>query len=217
MTITTILRSSFTALAGLVVREASAHCDTEDGPAATDGRRALASGNVSIAAKWVRPEDEPELRAVFEKALRVRAAGGEVSEVADRWFIENLVRIHRAGEGAGFEGLKPVGTPVPTQVRAADEALAEGSIEPLRGLVDSGRWAELEDRFQRALALKDFVDDDLDAARAYMSAYVSFFKFAEGEDHDHHHYAHRAQVHHRASVGAGGHGHEPHDAVAGRL
>ncbi|ATD72429.1 MULTISPECIES: DUF6448 family protein [Gordonia] len=174
-------------LLALFARDASAHCDTENGPAATDGRRALESGNVNIALKWVQPSDENEIRAAFDKVLRVRAAGGEAREVADRWFLETLVRVHRAGEGAGFTGLKPAGEGVTAQVAAADEALDLGSIEPLRGLVADDRWDELERRFDRAMALKGFDTDDLDAAREYMDAYVRYFKYAEGHEHEHGH------------------------------
>lgn len=189
MNISTIARR----LVGLVVRDASAHCDTEDGPAVVDGRRALETGNVNIALKWVHPDGEDEVRAAFDKTLTVRALGEEAAELADRWFLETLVRVHRAGEGAGFEGIKPSGTAVPAQVVAADEALEQRSIEPLRGLVADERWAELERRFDRAVALKDFDVDDLVAAKEYMDAYVSFFKYAEGHDHDHHH--HHAGAH----------------------
>lgn len=204
MTIISILRSTIGALGQLIVRPASAHCDTEDGPAVADGRRALETGNVNVALKWVLAADETEVRAAFEKALRVRSAGGEVAEVADRWFLETLVRVHRAGEGAGFDGIKPVGTPIPAQVSAADQALAVGRIEPLRGLIEPERWAELERRFQDALALKGFDDDDLAAARRYMHAYVSFFKYAEGEDHDHPGHENGHGHHEHAGVGAEG-------------
>ncbi|MBK6868033.1 MAG: LysM domain-containing protein [Burkholderiales bacterium] len=202
MNIVTSLHRLATALAARLVRPASAHCDTADGPAVVDGRRALDSGNVNIALKWVQADAEDEVRGVFERARRVRAAGGEAAALADQWFLENLVRIHRAGEGASYEGIKPIGTEVPPQVRAADEALERGSIEPLRGLIDDKRWAELEQRFDRALALKDFDTDDLVAARGYMDAYVAFFKYAEGHDHDHHAHAHTAQGH---GAGAAGH------------
>jgi len=194
VTLTSILGSALHSVISLVVRPASAHCDTEDGPAAVDGRRALESGNVNIALKWVRAVDESEVRESFEQARRVRSLDGEASEAADREFLETLVRVHRAGEGAGFEGIKPVGTPIPAQVSAADRALEEGSIEPLRGLIDAERWAELEHRFEHALGLKGFDDDDLAAARTYMDAYVSFFKYAEGHDHAHH--GHDEHAHH---------------------
>ena len=115
-----------------------------------------------------------------------------------RKLLENLVRIHRAGEGAGYDGIKPIGSDVPPQVRAADEALERGSIEQLRGLIDAERWPELEKRFDKALSLKTFDDNDLPAARSYMDAYVSFFKYAEGHDHDHGHGhgGHHGHAHH---------------------
>lgn len=189
-------------LTNLLVRTASAHCDTADGPAVTDGRRALDSGNVNIALKWVGLEGESEVRKAFERASRVRATGGEAAALADQWFLENLVRIHRAGEGAGYDGIKPAGTVIPPQVRAADEALDKGTMEPLSGLIETERWAELEKRFNHALALKNFGANDLVAARTYMDAYVSFFKYAEGHDHDHNH----DHVHPQAHTGhAGGH------------
>lgn len=199
------LAESFTRL---VVRPASAHCDTADGPAVVDGRRALESGNVNIALKWVRAEDETEVRAAFDRASRVRTVGGEAAALADQWFLENLVRIHRAGEGAGYDGIKPAGTAIPPQVRAADEALERGTIEPLRGLIEADRWAELERRFDRALDLKGFDANDLAAARTYMDAYVSFFKYAEGHEHAHDHHV-QGQVH------GHGHGHARENASAG--
>ena len=201
MQLTAFVRHLADSLAHWAVRPASAHCDTNDGPAVTDGRRALDCGNVNIALKWVRPEDENEVRTAFERARRVRTAGGEAAVLADQWFLENLVRIHRAGEGAAYDGIKPAGTVIPAQVRAADEALERGTIEPLRGLIDTARWDELEKRFNHALALKRFDTNDLVAARTYMDAYVAFFKYAEGHDHEHHH-AHAGHGH-----AAGGCGH----------
>jgi hypothetical protein len=174
-------------LFGLFVRTASAHCDTEDGPAVTDGRRALETGNVNIALKWVHQGDESQVRDAFTRAVAVRDLSPDARDVADRYFLDILIRVHRAGEGAGFDGIKPTGAQVPPQVVAADQALSLGRIDPLRGLVEDGRWDELERRFDQAVALKDFDVDDLAAAREYMQAYVSFFKYAEGHDHDHQH------------------------------
>lgn len=174
--------------ASLLVQPASAHCDTEDGPAVQDARRALATGNANIALKWVHPDGEAEVRAAFDAARA--ALGAEGADQAERQFLETLVRVHRAGEGAGFDGIKPTGTELPPEVVAADAALEAGTIEPLRGLVPDERWPELEKRFAEALGKKGFDVDDLDAARDYVAAYVSYFKFAEGEDDHHHHGAH---------------------------
>ena len=92
---------------------------------------------------------------------------------------------------------------------AADRALAQGTIEPLRGLIEPERWAELERRFQHALALNSFDDDDLQAARTFMDAYVSFFKYAEGEEHDAHSGHGRDHDEHAQEPGHGqAHGHD---------
>lgn len=164
-----------------------AHCDTADGPAAQDGRRALETGNVNHALKWIPAEGEAELRDVFEKALRVRAAGGEAAGLADRLFLETLVRLHRMGEGVGFTGLQPSGAQVDPVVAAADAAIASGSDAELLALVPEDRRTGLDERFQAAVALQDFDVDDVDAGRHYLAAYVDFFKYAEGEEHHHGH------------------------------
>jgi hypothetical protein len=193
MTTLTITLSVLCGLAAMAVAlllrpgTASAHCDTMEGPAVKDGQSALETGNVNIALKWVRPEGAEELRRIFEQAHAIRHLGEDVRAVADQWFLENLVRIHRAGEGAPYTGLQPVGAPVEERVRAADEAVATGTLAPLAGLVPEEQLAELEVRFSEVLASRDFPVDDVDAGRAYLDAYVRFFKLAEGHDHDHHH------------------------------
>ena len=115
-----------TLLAALRPAIVQAHCDTAEGPAVTDGRRALETGNVNHALKWIPADGEAELRDVFDKALRVRGLGPDAAEVADRLFLETLVRVHRMGEGVGFTGIQPTGTQVDPVVAAADEAIAAG-------------------------------------------------------------------------------------------
>lgn len=178
-------------LGGLIVRPADAHCDTEDGPAVLDGRRALASGNVNHALKWVRAEDENEVRAAFAAALAARAAGGADAEHAERVFLETLVWVHRAGEGEGFDGIKPAGTELPAEVVAADGSLDQGTLAPLQGLVPDQRWPELERRFREVLAHRAFDVDDLGCARQYVQAYAAFLKYAEGHDTHHTRHLHR--------------------------
>ncbi len=165
-------------------RSASAHCDTEDGPAVTDGRLALETGDPSPALAWVHAEGDAEVREVFGLAQRVRALGGEARLVADRLFLETLVRVHRAGEGAGFDGIKPAGQVDPVVV-AADRSIEAGEIEPLAALVPPERLPELRARLARALALKDHDVNDVEAGRRWVAAYVSFVKYAEGEEHEH--------------------------------
>lgn len=208
MRITLTIATAAAALAAMATslllrpRTASAHCDTWGGPAVTDGQRALQTGNVNIALKWVHADGSAELQRIFEQARAARVLGDEAELVADQWFLENLVRIHRAGEGAPFTGILPADTLIDPRVRAADEAIELGILDPLVDLVLQADLPELQERFEIAMELKDFDENDVAAGRRYIDAYVSFFKLAEGEDDDHHghHSEHGHGEHHTAST-----------------
>src|SRR5512138_2915043 len=101
-----IIPFSLIAFTLLWPRPAAAHCDTMGGPVIADAKVALAKGDLTPVLKWVKPENEPEVRTAFTQTLKVRAQGPEARELADRYFFETLVRIHRAGEGAPYTGLK---------------------------------------------------------------------------------------------------------------
>ena len=190
------------ALAALLPRRARAHCDTMAGPTVADGRRALDSGDVNHALKWVDKEHEDELAAAFDLARRVRDLGDDGRELADRYFLETLIRLHRAGEGEPYTGIKPAGTPIDEKVAAADQCVATGTLAPLEPLVAASDLPDLRARFERVLATKDFEVADVDAGRDYVDAYVRFFHLAEGE---HEHGGHGAT--------SAAHDHGPHGAA----
>ncbi|MFO7676471.1 MAG: DUF6448 family protein [bacterium] len=73
------------------------------------------------------------MTAAFEKARAVRTKGKDAQELADRHFLETLVRVHRAGEGAPYTGLKD--EPVEPIVARTDEALTAGSVGEVIGLL----------------------------------------------------------------------------------
>lgn len=77
-----------------------AHCDTLDGPVVQAAKKALEKGDITPVLKWVKKENEAEVRDTFQKTPTVRGKGPEAQELADRYFFESLVCIHRAGEGA---------------------------------------------------------------------------------------------------------------------
>ena len=181
MSIRTLIRKFIEPL----VPKAFAHCDTADGPAVTDGHRALATGNVNHALKWIQASDEAELREVFDMALAVRSLGRQAAEVADRLFLETLVRLHRMGEGVGFMGIQPTGTKIDPVVAAADRALETGDDSQASVLAPTDRRAELHRRFQIALGKRNFEVNDVAAGRDYVAAYVNYFKYAEGDAHEH--------------------------------
>ena len=114
------------------------HCDTLDGRLVALARKALEDKNVNLVLPWVRPEDVPEIRHAFDHAQAVRDLSPEAGSLADQHFLETLVRIHRAGEGAPFTGLKPAGLDLGPAVPAADRALKTGSADALvKLLVDA--------------------------------------------------------------------------------
>lgn len=180
-----IIHLARTLLAALRPDVVQAHCDTADGPAVTAGRTALQTGNLNHALVWVAADAEEELRDVFDQAQEVRTLGPVATEVADRLFLETLVRLHRMAEGVGFTGIKPAGTPVDRVVAAADHALSTGSDVELLALVAPDRRPVLHERFEVARSLREVDPDDVEAGRRSLAAYVSFVGYAEGDDHEH--------------------------------
>ena len=157
----------------------AAHCDSMDGPVVTAARAALAQGRVELVLGWVRPQDETQIRTAFARALEVRRAGGEAQALADLWFFETLVGIHREGEGEPYTGLKPAGQVPAPGIEAADQALKAGTVERLAPEIAAHVADAVRERFERVRALADHDPRDADAARAYVHAYVEYIHFVE--------------------------------------
>lgn len=173
---------------------ARAHCDGLDGPVVNAGRQALAAGDVNLALIWIQPADETELRQAFTQTLAVRKLNPEAKELADRYFFETLVRLHRAGEGAPYTGLKPAGRDLGHAIPAADKAVATGSATSLTKMLTDASAVRLRQRFEKVLAAKKYDAGDLRAGREYVKAYVEFVHYVEGL--------------HNALLGAGAAAHE---------
>lgn len=157
---------------------ARAHCDTLDGPVAAASRTALASGDLNPVLAWIQPAHEAEIRDAFAKARAARAAGPEARVVADTWFLETVIRVHRAGEGAPFTGLKPAGGPVDPAVAAVDRAAASGDAKELEALLVGAVRAGTRERFGR-LAAEKAPGRDVAAGRRWVAAYVPLVHWAE--------------------------------------
>lgn len=158
---------------------ASAHCDGMDGPVVAAGRIALETGDVRHALVWVLDDGEAEVRQAFERAVGVRTLGEPARELADTYFFETLVRIHREGEGEPFTGLKPAGRDLGTVIPAADAALENGTLDSLEQLLLAHVRHQLSDRFEAAQAARSFAPTDIVAGRAYVEAYVAFLHYVE--------------------------------------
>lgn len=157
----------------------SAHCDGMDGPVVKAAQEALLTGKVSRVLLWVRETDEAELTRAFQKAIATRKAGGEARELADLYFFETAVRLHRAGEGAPYTGLKPAGRNLGPAVPAADKALIDGDPEALEKLLREALARGLHERFHKVDSLKNYDRDRPGAGREYVKAYVEYIHFVE--------------------------------------
>lgn len=158
---------------------ALAHCDGLDGPVVKAAQEALNTRNPALALLWVQARDEAEIRVVFERTLAVRALSPQAKELADRFFFETLVRVHRAGEGAPFTGLKPAGRDLGPAIPAADKAIHDGSVEPLATLLTGVMQERLREQFHEVVRHKMFPPGDVATGRAYVSAYVEFIHYVE--------------------------------------
>lgn len=172
---------------------AAAHCDTLDGPVVSTARAALEKGDVTPVLKWVRKEDEPAIREQFRKTLVVRSKGPEAGELADRYFFETLVRIHRAGEGAPYTGLQPAGSVEPP-IAAADKALETGSVDGLVKMLTDAAAKGIRERFAHVAETKKHADESVEAGRKFVEAYVDFTHYAERLYND-------AAAHHASHAG----------------
>ena len=158
---------------------ASAHCDTLDGPVVATARTALDKGDVTPLMKWVRPEKEKEIRGAFQKTLAVRTKGSEAKDLADMYFFETLVRIHREGEGAPYTGLKP-GEAIDPAVALADKALESGNVDKLVNVLTGAMAKGIRERFAKSYENQKNADDNVKAGREFVESYVIFTHYVEG-------------------------------------
>ena len=158
---------------------ASAHCDGEDGPVVKAAQQALDTGNVNRVLIWVQHTDEAQIKDAFQKALDVRQLNPSARELADHYFFETLVRVHRAGEGATYTGIEPAGRDLGPAVVAGDKALETGAVEPLAKLLTQAIHKSVEGQFKEVMAKNNYKADDVAAGQEYVKAYVEFIHSVE--------------------------------------
>jgi hypothetical protein len=182
-------RQKWVGMAGLVAviawaGRAAAHCDTMDGPVVKDAQTALQAADVTSVLKWVQPQDEKSIRKAFAQTLEVRKQSEAARDLADRYFFETLVRVHRAGEGAPYTGLKPAGEVEPG-IAAADEALEGGSADELVKTVAASVSQGIQQRYEHALHARHEAvvqPQDVDSGRRAVAAYVQYIHYVERID-----------------------------------
>jgi hypothetical protein len=157
---------------------AQAHCDTLDGPVVGAARKALDTNNVNLVLVWVQKKDEADIKDQFQKTVAVRKGGGQAKDLAEMYFFETLVRIHRAGEGAGYTGLKPAGKIEPP-IAAADKSLETGQLRDVAALISKRTEQGLHRNFEAMMSKKNYDPNDVAAGRAFASAYVEYTHYVE--------------------------------------
>ena len=172
-----------------------AHCDSIEGPVVKASQKALETGNINYVLVWVRAEDEQEIIVMFDEVNKVRTLSLEAKELADMYFFETVVRVHRMGEGVGYTGLKPAGYKPDEGIEAADIAIEENSLDPVFAYLDEAQNAEVKEYFAELQSQKDYDIDDPKGGREYVAAYVHFIHYVEAlfqggniqeEEYEHH-------------------------------
>jgi hypothetical protein len=161
-----------------------------DGPVVKAAKSALNLKNVNLILPWVPKEAEKELKEKFKKTLKVREKGEEEKELADYWFFETAVRLHRRGEGKGFTGLKPAGLDWGPVVPKADKAIESGNPKPVIDLILKIAEKELNNRFENAISKKNYDKQNVSKAREYVHSMLEFvlyshhlYKFITSKEH----------------------------------
>jgi hypothetical protein len=167
-----------------------------DGPVVTAARQALEQEKVELILPYVPKASEAEVQAAFEKVLPLRKNGSGMREVAELYFFETVVRVHRAGEGASYTGLKPAGLDVGPIIPLAEKAIETGRPDELISALRDVIKSEGLGRFERLQQLKEHAGRGVEAAREYVEAmlglqvwahqvYLSAKAEPHGEGHHH--------------------------------
>jgi hypothetical protein len=160
------------------IQQVAAHCDTLDGPVVATAKLALNKGDVTPILKWVNKESEKEIREAFALTMKVRSEGEDARRLADTHLFETVVRLHRAGEGEPFTGLKAPGT-IDPGFQVADKALAEGSVDKLAEEITKSTQEGMRKRFAEVIEKRNHAEDSIEAGRAYVAAYIEYAHFVE--------------------------------------
>lgn len=159
-----------------------AHCDSYDGPVIKDALTALDNNNVALVLKWIEPQQEHEVIALFNKTYKLKDGDIEIYTIVEKHFLETLVRLHRETEGAPFTGLKPAGSMTPL-VAMADRSIEINSMEEVAKNVTTHLEQVLRERYAKVMELNKTKDNSVEEGRAYVHAYVEYTHTLEALEH----------------------------------
>ena len=158
----------------------SAHCDSVEGPVVKAAKKSLETGNLNYVLVWVSEKDEAEIKGMFDKVLKVRELNEDARELADMYFYETVVRVHRMGEGVGYTGLKFEDFKPEEGIEAADMAIEKNSVQEILSHIDESNHKKVQEYFAELQSKRNFNVDNVKAGREYVSSYVHFIHYVEG-------------------------------------
>ena len=150
----------------------NSYSDTLNHPIVKTAHGALEKGDVTPILKLVKKEKENEIQDLFKKTLIVRNKGKEAQEIADRYFLETIAKLHHAGEGELYDGLKPAGV-----VEADKTGIV--SVDTLVKLITEETTNGIRERFNKVKKAGKHTDHSIEADREYAEAYIEFTHYAE--------------------------------------
>jgi hypothetical protein len=154
------------------------HCDSLDGPVVAAARHALHEQDVDLVLPYVSANDEDEVRSAFERVMPLRVLDADVTELADQWFFETVVRLHRQSEHAPYTGLRPAGGDVGPVLPLAEKAIETGDVEEVYRLLAAELREELGRRLRHARRLAAAADASVEAARQSVRSTLGFQVYA---------------------------------------
>lgn len=168
----------FSVLFFLSCRLCFAYQDDISGQITRAAERALEISDVRPALVWVGQEDEDEVREVFSEAGTVRKLGIPARQLADRYFIETLLRLYLRRLGLTYTGMEDIQEPDQVFL-AANEALEKGSVNALAAEVSELVAQGISARFDKVLIKRKQMDNSVEAGREYVDAYVDYIRYLE--------------------------------------
>ena len=152
--------------------------DGAPGRGAPAPRDALAQDNVDLVLPYVKADQEAELTAAFDQTMAIRDSSPEVQKLADQYFVETSVRLHRVGEGASYTGLKD-DVEISPGLAAAEQSLESGTSDRVFKVLKRDLRTELTDRFNHVLETRDAeqANPSVATARERAEAELMFEKY----------------------------------------
>lgn len=148
--------------------QARADCDIAQpvGAAAVD---ALRTGDLSLVAIWVKQPKEAALRAALQHALAVRRLGTNARTLADGYFCDTVIRLHRES----YPGVRD---------RVVEQTIASGDLDLVVERVLAKVQLSLRERARDIAARKPSRRGDIDGGRAYVERYTDFVEYVTALD-----------------------------------